>query len=220
MLGVSGRGAEITGNIHITRPLTKLRMAPIAGAYRRGVLVRPADAERSFTEVELERVSVYLEGAPAATSGAVTAVLKQKNRRFLEETVVVPAGSKVSFPNLDPIFHNVFSLSRTRTFDLGNYSRNQTRLVKFPKPGIVRVYCHLHPNMSATVVVTPNRWAARPDAAGRYTPSGVPPGDDTVVAWHKSGGIFRRNIRVVEGRNGDLDFMIPIGAEQKTRAER
>jgi plastocyanin len=220
LFDVPGQGAEISGNIHITRRLTKRRMTPVAGAYRRGVRVEPAGNARGLAEVELERVAIYLEGAPREAPGVVAAVLKQKDRRFMEETVVVPAGSTVSFPNLDPIFHNVFSLSSAKSFDLGNYSQNQTRVVKFPKPGIVRVYCHLHPNMSATVVVTPNRWAGRPNAAGRYTLSDVPAGDYTVVAWHKSAGTFRENVHVIEGGNVDLDFTIPIGVDSKTRGER
>ena len=56
---------------------------------------------------------------------------------------------------MDPIFHNIFSLSRAKTFDLGSYDQGQTRKVLFPKAGIIDVYCHLHPNMEATIVVTP-----------------------------------------------------------------
>ena len=91
--------------------------------------------------------------------------MEQQNRRFAPDLVVIPAGSSVSFPNFDPIFHNVFSLSKAKSFDLGNYSKGQTRMVTFPKPGIVAVYCHLHPNMAGTIVVTPNQWGVRVDAA-------------------------------------------------------
>ena len=104
--------------------------------------------------------------------------------------IVVPAGSTVSFPNLDPIFHNVFSLSKPKSFDLGNYPKDHTRTVTFPKPGIVIVGCHLHANMSAVIVVTPNRWSTTADAQGHFTLPAVPPGAYTVVAWHKSVGIF------------------------------
>jgi hypothetical protein len=123
---------------------------------------------------------------------------------------VVPAGASVSFPNFDPIFHNVFSLSKPKSFDLGNYAKGQTRMVVFSKPGIVAVYCHLHPNMTGTIVVTPNSWGARVDAAGQYTLAGVPPGKYTVVAWHKTGGTFRKTIEVTAGRDSQADFFVPL----------
>jgi hypothetical protein len=123
---------------------------------------------------------------------------------------VIGAGSAVSFPNFDPIFHNVFSLSKPKTFDLGNYPRGQTRMVTFPKPGIVSVYCHLHPNMAGTVVVTPNQWAARVDASGQFVLADVPPGKYSVVAWHKTGGTFRKTIQVTAGQDSEINFFVPL----------
>ena len=82
---------------------------------------------------------VYLEGGPAPASvraEPVTAEMEQQNRRFSPDLVVIPAGSSVSFPNFDPIFHNVFSLSKAKSFDLGNYSKGQTRMVTFPSRGL------------------------------------------------------------------------------------
>jgi len=87
---------------------------------------------------------------------------------------------------MDPIFHNIYSLSKPKSFDLGSYDKGQTRQVIFPRPGIVEIYCHLHPNMQATVVVTPNRWYAQPDSDGHYRIPDGPPGQYTVVAWHKT----------------------------------
>jgi plastocyanin len=203
--------AEIRGVILITKRLTKRAVTPVAIAYHRGVAVQPGGAEEDFTGAELGRVAIYLESAQDLAGAAEAATLKQKDRRFVEDTVVIPAGSIVSFPNLDPIFHNVFSLSRAKSFDLGNYPQNETRTVKFPKPGIVRVYCHLHPNMSASIVVTPNRWAIKPGPDGKYRLSGVPAGEHTVVVWHKSAGFFRERVKVAAGQSIDLNFTIPIG---------
>ncbi len=123
-------------------------------------------------------------------------MLNQQDRGFTPDLVVVPAGSTVSFPNLDPIFHNVFSLSKAKSFDLGNYPKDHTRTVTFSKPGIVIVGCHLHANMSAVIVVTPNRWSTTADAQGHFTLPAVPPGTYTIVAWHKSAGFFRKKIEV------------------------
>jgi hypothetical protein len=111
---------------------------------------------------------------------------------------------------MDPIFHNIFSLSKPKAFDLGSYSKGETRYVVFPKPGIVDVYCHLHPNMEATVVVTPNRWYARSDRSGQYRIPDVPPGRYTVVAWHKSAGFFRKSVVVQPGHDSVVDFFVPL----------
>jgi hypothetical protein len=136
----------------------------------------------------------------------------------MPDLVVVPAGSTVSFPNMDPIFHNIYSLSKAKSFDLGSYDKGESRNVTFPKAGIVDVYCHLHPNMAATIVVTPNRWYARPDAAGRYSIPDVPPGQYTLVAWHKSAGFFRKTIVVDKDHDSVADFFIPLDAEPKQEA--
>jgi hypothetical protein len=114
---------------------------------------------------------------------------------------------------MDPIFHNIFSLSKTKTFDLGSYDKGETRSVLFSKPGIDDVYCHLHPNMTATIIVTPNRWYARSDRSGQFRIENVLPGQYTIVAWHKSAGFFRKPILVEAGHDSVADFFIPIEAD-------
>lgn len=205
--------AQIRGVIHITKRLTKRPVAQVANAYHRGVTVQPPSAAENFIHAELDRVAIYLESEQPLPTKTVAATLNQKDRRFVEDTVVIPTGSSVSFPNLDPVFHNVFSLSRAKSFDLGNYPQNETRIVTFSKPGIVSVFCHLHPNMSATIVVTPNRWAVKPGRGGEYVLSGVPAGNYTLVVWHKSAGFFRAPVTVAGGQTLEVDFNIPIGAK-------
>ncbi len=205
------QGGEIRGVIHIKKRLTKRPVAPVAVAYHRGVAVQPPVADEDFHQAEIDRVAVYLESEQSLPSNTVAATLKQKDRRFVEDTVVIPVGSSVSFPNLDPIFHNVFSLSRAKSFDLGNYPQNETRTVTFPKAGVVRVFCHLHPNMSSTIVVTPNRWAVKPEPNGTYRLTDVPPGEHTLVVWHKSAGFFRERVTVEPGGTLEVSFDIPVG---------
>ena len=91
--------------------------------------------------------------------------------------------------------------------------------MRFPRPGIVDIYCHLHPNMMATIVVAPNRWYARSDRSGQYRIPNVPAGQYTVVAWHKSAGFFRKSIVVENGHDSVADFFIPIEVDPKQEAQ-
>jgi hypothetical protein len=144
--------------------------------------------------------------------------MEQINRRFQPDLLAIPVGSTVSFPNMDPIFHNVFSLSKPKAFDLGNYDKGESRSVVFAKPGVVYVNCHLHPNMAATIVVTPNQWYARANASGQYRIADVPPGQYTVVAWHKAADFFRKSILTVSGSNSTADFFIPLGDDPREKS--
>jgi plastocyanin len=210
----------VSGTILIKKKLTRPSVTPSVSVYQRGPAVKLGnDAEDDPIAFERSRVVVYLEG-PAAAEGAgepaaAPVEVQQRDRRFVPDLVVVPVGSTVSFPNMDPIFHNIYSLSKAKSFDLGSYDKGQTRRVTFQKPGIVEVYCHLHPNMAATVMVTPNRWYARPDRTGHYQIPDVPPGQYTVVAWHKSAGFFRKTIVVGEGHEASADFFIPVDSDTK-----
>jgi len=209
------RGAEIEGTVVIKHTLTKRKVTVAAGQYDRGTAV-PLGSTESEDRLAFERshVVIYLEGArdsPSDTPPA-SASIEQKERQFVPDMVVIPAGSSISFPNLDPIFHNVFSLSKPRTFDLGNYSKGQTRLVTFPKPGIVFVNCRLHPNMTAAIVVSPNRWNTIADPSGAFALHNVPPGTYTIVAWHKTAGFFREHVDLQKG-SAKVEFVIPLAAD-------
>jgi plastocyanin len=201
--------ADIRGTVTVERKLTPRNVTPAAGLYQRGtpVALRP-DSDQSPLDYERSHVVIYLEGSRRAAS-VPPVVMEQQDRRFSPDLITIPAGSSVSFPNFDPIFHNVFSLSKPKSFDLGNYPKGQTRMVTFDKPGIVSVYCHLHPNMTGTVVVTPNAWAARVDPSGQFVLTDVPPGKHSIMAWHKTAGIFRKTIEVT-GQNTEINFFVPL----------
>jgi plastocyanin len=204
--------ADIHGIITIERKLTPRNVTPAAGLYQRGsaVALKP-DTNESALDYERSHVVVYLEGEQhAPMTASAMAVMEQQNRRFAPDLVSIPAGSTVSFPNFDPIFHNVFSLSKPKSFDLGNYPKGQTRMVTFTKAGIVSVYCHLHPNMAGTIIVTPNRWQTRVDQTGQFALPDVPPGKYSVVAWHKTGGTFRKTIEVIAGQDSEINFFVPL----------
>jgi plastocyanin len=209
----SALASDVEGNIIIKRKLTKRRVTPAANSYDRGVAVElRSDQETDPLAFERERVVVYLEGENLPSKPLI-ANMEQRDRRFVPDTLWIPAGSSVAFPNLDPIFHNVFSLSKPKEFDLGNYPKDHSRTVTFAKPGIVFVNCHLHPNMAAAIVVSPNQWGARVDGTGKFTLPSVPPGTYTAVAWHRTAGYFRKTIQIVPNHNTPLEFFIPLGED-------
>ncbi len=195
---------EIRGVVHVIGGLTKKRVA-LPGYQMRGGSPPPPNGE---VIDELSRVFVYLEGEVGALK-PVTAVLTQRDRRFEPEIVAVPQGSTVSFPNGDPIFHNVFSLSKPKSFDLGSYPLGSARTVRFDHPGAVQVYCHLHSDMSALILVTPNQYYTQPSSDGAFKLVGVPTGSYSIVAWHKSAKPVRKNIEVKEDGVAEVVFTIP-----------
>jgi plastocyanin len=132
-------------------------------------------------------VVVYLEGVQEKAK-PVTATVHMKGKQFVPRLTVVPVGSTISFPNQDPIFHNVFSVSGANRFDLDLYKRPKAGTWTFEKPGTVRVYCNIHPQMSAVVLVLDSGRYTRADKDGAFTLDNVPPGRYSLRAWHDRGG--------------------------------
>ena len=132
-------------------------------------------------------VVVWLEPvngtAPIATRRTFT--INQKNKRFSPHVVVMPQGSELTFPNNDPIFHNAFSTFSGQPFDTGLYPPGGTQKVVFRRSGIVRVFCNIHSNMSAVVVVTPSPWFAVSGKDGRFSILNVPAGEYQLKIWHE-----------------------------------
>jgi hypothetical protein len=121
--------------------------------------------------------------------------------------VVVPIGSTVRFPNHDPFNHNVFSLSEPNSFDLGLYGRGEAKSQTFTQPGLVRVYCNVHPRMVAYVFVMANRLYAQPGQDGSFTIENVPPGRYRLHVWHER--IPTEVIKeVTAGPGGDLQIAL------------
>jgi hemoglobin len=110
-------------------------------------------------------------------------VIEQRDRQFAPRMLAISAGSTVSFPNFDPIFHNVFSTSHSRAFDLGIYKNGESRDVTFAKEGLVRIGCNLHANMSAHLVVVAAPHYVVTDAGGKFLFRSLPPGKYKLKAW-------------------------------------
>jgi plastocyanin len=129
-------------------------------------------------------VVLYLIGFSEAPSPDVVE-MRQVGKHFVPDLLPITAGQAISFPNFDPYFHNVFSVSPTRAFDLGEYRQGETKVKRFPKPGVVDVYCNIHPEMAATILVLPNRRFVHAGSDGRFSIRGVPVGRWTLYAFSR-----------------------------------
>jgi len=130
-----------------------------------------------------------------------------ENKTFSPHLQVIPKGEEVSFPNRDEIMHNAFSLSPGNRFDLGLYKSGASKSQRFETPGVVRLYCNIHPQMSAFVLVMENPYFARVAPDGSYRIPDVPPGIYTVKAWHEKGEAEKRVMVGGQGARG-VDFQI------------
>jgi plastocyanin len=164
-------------------------------------------------ESELRHVVVYMKDAPRMTVSPMHAEIRQRSENFVPRVVAVTVGSTVDFPNDDPIYHNVFSLSRTKTFDLGRFPKGQSRGERFDKPGIVKVFCQIHSHMSATVMVFDHPWFDVPDEQGMFDLSGIPLGTHQITAWHERLGDTTMDVHVEPGRAETIAFVLPVPAQ-------
>jgi plastocyanin len=139
---------------------------------------------------------IWLTAEKPVPAPPVRAEITTAEKQFSPHVIVVPVGSSISFPNHDPFNHNVFSLSEENPFDLGLYGRGETPAVTFERAGIVRVYCNVHSQMSALVVVRDNPWYGQPASDGSFTISAVPPGRYTLHAWHERSPAVSRSVEM------------------------
>ena len=168
----------------------------------------PRDVRRAVVYLDALEVPARspLRATPAAP--VTGSRMDQRNETFIPGVLSVTAGTRVDFPNNDETFHNVFSLSKPKSFDLGRYGRGKSKPVHFTKPGIVRVFCDIHSHMSAFVLVFNHPYHSTTDEAGRYTIENIPPGTYTVEAWHEGATRDSRSITIHSGSAVDLDLLV------------
>lgn len=201
--------AAATGRITGTVTLVAPAGAPLqSGAYPSRRVNRTAPAAS-----EIANVIVFIKDAPAAARLPVTkATIAQRDEAFVPRVLAITSGSTVDFPNFDPYFHNVFSLSRNASFDLGRYPKGESRSRPFTRPGLVKVYCHIHSEMSATIMVFNHTYFTSPAPDGTYTIDNVPAGKYRLSAWHERIGENTTNIEVTTGGTARADFALPVEA--------
>jgi len=164
---------------------------------------------------DLADTVVWVEG-PKVKPRPSSATITMKGKGFAPRVAVVPVGGTVEFPNQDPVFHNVFSVSGENRFDLDLYKKPKSGAWVFRHPGLVRVYCNIHPQMSAYVLVRDNPFWARPSADGGFEIPDVPAGTWVVKAWHERAGEASQAVTVTEA--GVLDVALTLDASKWKRA--
>jgi plastocyanin len=196
----SGR---IEGQVRLVMP--PMGATP-SGVYPSRRVSRPAPKA-----AEIANVIVFLKDAPRQGDLPVTtATVMQKEEAFVPRVVAITRGSTVDFPNSDPFFHNVFSLSRGASFDLGRYPKGESRSRKFSNAGLVKVYCHIHSHMTATIMVFDHPYFRMPAPDGTFVIEDVPAGMHQVVAWHERIGESTDEVKVEAGRTVRVDFALPV----------
>jgi plastocyanin len=186
--------------------VTAAAFRPVAAQVTGRIQVSDAAGRAS----DLGDAVLWIEGrGPRAAATRIEMALDA--RQFHPRIVVVPVGSTVNFPNRDPFNHNVFSLSDPNSFDLGLYSRGEAREKRFTRPGLVRVYCNIHPRMSGFVIVRDNAWFAKPENDGSFTIAGVPPGTYTLKVWHERAPEFTQEITVPAGGLSGVEITMDAG---------
>jgi plastocyanin len=172
------------------------------------------DLSMSAAHAPIDRRSVvYLDPAPRAafdTREEPRPRMDQRNETFFPHVLAIVAGTTVDFPNNDQTYHNVFSLSKTKSFDLGRYAAGRFKSVRFDRPGIVRVFCDIHSHMSAFILVFSHRYFSVVDNEGRYRLENVPPGTYTLVAWNESAALQTCQAVIPES-GGDVEINFALG---------
>jgi plastocyanin len=161
---------------------------------------------------------IYVEGSfgtnsPLPTNMVQVSTMKvaQKDAMFSPHVLPIMVGTTVEWPNNDSIYHNVFSMSDAKQFDLGLYKGNPPeKRVTFDKPGRADVYCSIHENMHCIVLVLENPYFACTDENGNYKIPNVPPGTYILKAWHERLPADRREITVPTNGEVKVDFVLGI----------
>jgi plastocyanin len=195
---------RITGRVAITSAVS----TPLAAA---SYSLRRVERVPAASGSELANVVIFVQDPPrGAPIAAGHARIAQQGESFSPRVAAITRGSIVDFPNGDPYFHDVFSLSRAATFDLGSYPRGSNRSQLFSRAGLVKVYCHIHSHMSASILVFDHPFFTMPRPDGSFSIDGLPPGHYDVRAWHERIGENTQTVRIEPGRAADIEFSLPV----------
>ena len=203
------RTGAITGKIEIHAAPQLMRMERGA-RYRSGAAARESEAMAENVN-EQRNVVVYLEGekldeVSIPRNGKV--VMDQKKATFIPHVLAIQKGTEVDFVNHDRVYHNVFSLSAPKKFNIGRRPTGEGVPVKFDKQGVVQIFCDIHSQMTAFVVVLENSFFVQPDEDGTFKIDLVPPGTYTLKVWHERLAAPEQKITVTSGGTAKANFVL------------
>lgn len=193
----------IRGRLDVRRLAAPPQPRPGVGDLGARVAAATPDLRRGLVYLEVAPRSAFDEGEPARV------MMDQRNETFVPRLLAIETGTTVDFPNSDAIFHNVFSLSRAKRFDLGRYAAGKSKAVRFDRPGVVRVFCDIHSHMSAFIVVFNHPYFKVTEADGRFRIDNVPPGTYTLVGWYEGEARVRKAVTVIAGAAADVELVAP-----------
>ena len=175
-------GEVITGKV--TAP--SRTKAKSSRAYSRGVFEPKLKTDTMATTPD-DSLTIVVWAEPIGAEAPFVApdekpLMNQENKQFIPDILVLQKGTTVGFPNLDPLYHNVFSYSKTKRFDLGRYPQGNSKEVTFNEEGVVEVFCEIHDHMHAYIVVVKTPYFTQADRSGNYTLK-VPPGKYRLLVW-------------------------------------
>ncbi len=154
--------------------------------------------------IYLEEIPAKLEKKLAKTSGPTR--IAQRRGQFLPRVTAVVTGATVEFENRDNVYHNVFSVSPAKRFDVGKFAPGERRRVTFDRPGVVELFCDIDPDETGVVLVVPNHAFTRPDAGGAFRLPKLPAGRYRLSVWDPGSG--KRTMDVVLPRHGDVNLSL------------
>jgi plastocyanin len=210
--------ALLAVGLGLDEPASRLATGTIRGRLTIGYTPRPVErpsiadptARRPDT-VDRRKSVVYLDSVPLQAFTEVRSVrarMDQRGEQFHPRVLAITVGSTVDFPNNDITFHNVFSLSRVKPFDLGRYKPGKSGAIVFDRPGIVPVFCDIHSHMSAYILVFIHPFFAVTDDNGDYAISGIPPGTYSVTVWSELGKVQSRLVTLSGSETVEADFRV------------
>jgi plastocyanin len=168
--------------------------------------------KNGVARADASHVAVWLEGVRVQdrAAGAVRGQMQSAKKTFTPRVVVVPREAGVEFPNSDPVFHNVFSVSGPNRFDLGLYRSGTSKTRRFDAPGLVRVYCNIHPQMVGFVMVVDSDVSAVTGPDGTFRLADVPPGTYTLRAWHEEAAESQTTVTVRAGNDSPVALRLDV----------
>ncbi len=214
-----GETGDLSGRVNITQPIrenSQIGSQEIIRLY--SFSYGGYDATSSNRVAETPRVVIYLESPKNAHGLKISkkwknapkfVTIDQKNEQFIPHILPIRVGTVVRFLNSDSVYHNVFSLSPVKSFDLGKYPRGQYRSVKFDKPGVVNVYCDIHTHMSAYILVLDTPYFTQIDSTGHFKMEQIPAGEYRLVAWYGRWPKKSQPIKIIAGKELKVNITFP-----------